>query len=135
MKIVLEMDRERAILLMRACETIARLGMGQFKELAEMLAPMKTWQQKENMELFLKKILLSELTSNSYNSIHSSKVPEECQVAWDCYQHIRREISWFDKGKDFRTDERDWKTMGLVIYDNPMKVSKLKGDFKTKRIK
>ena len=135
MKIKLEMDRERAILLMRACEIIARIGMSQFKDMVELFSPEDyTWDKALEIELYLKEKLTPELTRNAFNSISSLKVPEACQVAWDAYQHIRREIAWFDSGKDFRKDQRDWNKQMGVNFDEPFKASKLEGDFKTERI-
>jgi len=134
MKIKLEMDRERAILLMRACECIARLGMGQFKELADFIKPFSGWETGEEIERFLKEKLYPELSMNSFNSMSSIKCPEAAQVAWDAYQHIRREISWADKNKDWRTDPRDWNEMMTVNYDEPFKASRLEGNFKTERL-
>lgn len=134
MKIKLEMDRKRAIMLMRACETIARIGMGQFKSMVELLRPDMNYDEGKDIEFYLKERLFPDLNNQSFNSMHSSKCREECQVAWDCYQNLRREVSWFDKGKDWRTDQRDFKEMMLVSYDEPLKTSKLPGDFKTERI-
>jgi hypothetical protein len=134
-KIKLEMDRERAILLMRACETIARIGMSQFKDMVELLSPdTYTWDKAEEIEKYLKEKLAPELGKNSFHSISNYKVPEECQVAWDAYQAIRREVSWFDIGKDWRTDQRDWNKMMGVNFDEPFKASKIDGDFKTERL-
>jgi len=137
MEIKLVMDRERAILLLRALETIARLGMGQFKELAEMVDPRMGWDGSKEIEDYLKGKLIPHLGPNAYNGIRSEKVPRQCMVAWDAYQHLRREISWADKGKDWRTDQREWygaDSMMGVSYDDPMKVSEIPGDFKTERV-
>jgi len=135
MKIKLEMDRERAICLMRACEVMARIGMGQFGEMVEFLNPEKTWDERQAIERYLKEKLSSDLSPHGYNSMHSKKVPEDCQVAWDAYQHIRREIAWYDKGLNWRTDHRDFtKDMMGVNFDEPFKAAKLNGDFKTERI-
>ena len=134
MKIKLEMDLERAILLMHACETMARIGMGQFKAMVDLLRPDFNWDQGWDIERFLKERIFPEMSPQGYNGIKCKEVNESTQVAWDAYQHIRREISWFDAGKDFRKDQRDWKTMMTVNFDDPMKASKLAGDFKTERL-
>jgi hypothetical protein len=134
MKIKLEMDRERAIMLMRACEIIARIGMGQFKDMVELLRPDMNYDEAADIEFYLKERIFPELSGNAFHSMGSIKVAEPTQVAWDAYQNIRREISWLDKGKDWRTDERDWHEMMGVNFDEPYKASKLKGDFKVERI-
>lgn len=127
------MDRERAILLMRACEVIARIGMQQFKDMVELLNPGVRWDEAIGIENWLK-AKFGELSPKAFHSMHSDKVPEECQIAWDAYQHIRREISWYDRGKDWRKDKREWggkDSMMGVCFDEPMKASELKGDFTT----
>ena len=133
MKIKLIMDEKRAVLLMQACETLARLGMSQFKELAELMSPMISWDEKTEIERYLKEKLTPDLSQGAFNSMHSQRVPEQCQVAWDAYQHLRREVSWHGAGKDWRTDQRDWKAMTGVHYDEPFKASKLEGDFKVEK--
>lgn len=133
MKIKLVMDRERAILLMRACEVISRVGMQQFKEMVELLNPEISYGDAIEIEGWLKS-KLGNLPYNAYHGIHSDVIPEECQVAWDAYQHLRREISWELLGLDWRRDKRDWKKMIQVCYDEPFKASKLDGNFETERI-
>ena len=108
MKIKLEMDRDRALYLMRACEILARIGMGQFKDMVELVKPDVDGDEASAIENYLKSVLKPELSQNSFDSISSVKCPEISQVAWDAYQHIRREISWFDVGRDWRVDERKW---------------------------
>jgi len=134
MKIKLEMDRDRAIKLMQACEIIARIGMGQFKDMVELLKPEASWDECVVIENYLKAALKPSLTQNSYDSMSSVKCPESTQVAWDAYQHIRREISWRDAGKDWRVDPRNFREMGGVNFDEPFKASKLPGDFKVERV-
>lgn len=134
MKIKLEMDRDRAIMLMQACETIARIGMGQFKAMVELLKPDASWDESLGIENYLKSILKPELTSQSFDAVRSVKCPEASQVAWDAYQHIRREIAWRDVGKDWRVDQRVFSEMWGVNYDEPFKASKLPGDFKVERV-
>jgi hypothetical protein len=133
--ITLTMDFKRACALMRVAELAARIGMGQFKEIVEFMCPFTDWDTSKEIEIYLKGKLRPELNFNSYDGVSSKKVPEDAQVAWDAYQHIRREISWAMMNKDWRTDERDWKEMVAVSYDNPMKVSSLPGDFKTSVVK
>jgi hypothetical protein len=144
-KIKLVMDRERAIHLMRACEVMARIGTGQFKSMVDLLGPNKTWDEALEIESYLKAKLMPELSSNSFRSAHSNEIKEECQVAWDAYQNIRREISWTDLGKDWRKDKREFlpihyhdgsKSLGMmgVNFDEPMKTSKLKGNFETELV-
>jgi len=136
LEIKLVMSRERAIVLYRALEIIARIGMLQFKDMLELLDPKISWDEAEEIEQFLKR-RLSVLNKNAYYSISSKDVPEESHVAWEAYQHLRREIAWYDKGKDWRTDERVWTgpdSMVTVNFDEPMKMSATPGEFKTERV-
>jgi hypothetical protein len=131
-----ELDRDQAIKFMKACEIVARIGMGQFRDMIELLSPDLNWDEVSAIEKLLKGKIFPELISNSYHAMHSKKCSEECKIAWDAYQHIRREISWYDVGKDWRTDARDWGNgMIGVNFDEPnLRHSKLKGDFKVERI-
>jgi hypothetical protein len=135
MRIKLSMDRDRAIMLMHACECMARIGMQQFKSLVELLSPDMSYEDGLEIEKYLKE-KLSKLPMNGYNAVRSVKVPTECQVAWDAYQWLRREISWQDRGMDWRKDKREWNgpdSMMGVNYDEPFKVSRLDGDFNTEK--
>jgi hypothetical protein len=134
MKIKLEMSRERALLLSKACEVIARIGMCQFKDMVELLINDYDYKFADEIENYLKTKIKPELSRHAYNSILSNKVPEEYQVAWELYQTIRREIAWFDKGMDWRSDQRDWNSMMGIKYDDPMKITKLKDSFSIERI-
>lgn len=133
-KITLEMNREQAIHLMRACETMARIGMGQFMVMVDLLVPLRDYDDAKEIERYLKSKIFPEMSLQGYHGIRQDQVNESCQVAWDAYQHLRREVSWLDDGKDWRTEARDWKTMMGVNYDNPMKSSKVPGEFKTERV-
>ena len=133
-EIRIELEHDEACRLMRACEIIARIGMGQFKDMIELFNPKLNWDEQAVIERDLKERLFPEV-GQGYYAMHSNKCPEECKVAWDCYQHIRREISWYGMGKDWRKDQREFcNGMRGVNFDEPFKVSKLPGDFKTERI-
>ena len=130
------MSRERAILLSRALEIVARTGMMQFRDLLELLCPKIKWDESDQIEYYLKH-KLTELNGAQNSAISNKNVPEQCQIAWDAYQHLRREIAWFDAGKDWRKDERVWSgpdSMMKVNFDEPMKISSTPGDFKTERV-
>jgi hypothetical protein len=96
-----------------------------------LINPESSWELLDELEIYLK-TTLADLPCNAYNAMHSIEVAEESQVAWDAYQHIRRELSWHKLGKDWRKDEREWPKMMTVNYDEPMKASKLKGEFEAK---
>ena len=127
--ITLKMSRDRAIRLSRACEILARLGMQQFGELLDLFGVID-YDKGIEIDHYLKE-KIGELRPSEYNGIKSTQVCEEAKIAWDAYQHLRREISWSDKGLDWRKDKRDWHDMNGVCYDEPMKASSLPGDFET----
>jgi hypothetical protein len=130
-KLTLTMTLEQAQVLQRSLEVIARIGMLQFKDMFELINPNITWDESTDLENLIKHYL-TELGHDHYYSIQYQNVAEESQVAWDAYQHIRRELSWHKLGKDWRKDPRDLKEMRTVNYDEPMKVSKIKGEFEAK---
>jgi hypothetical protein len=130
-KITLTMDFKRAYSLMSALEFTARMGMGQFKEIVDFMGLDIDWEKGIEIEKYLKEKLRPELSINSYDGISSKKVPLNAQIAWEAYQHIRREIAWNRIGKDWRKDKRDWNNMMSVSFDDPMKIDGLPGDFET----
>jgi hypothetical protein len=133
-KVEIELEHDEACQFMRACEIMARIGMGQFKDLIELFNPKLNWDETSAIEMDLKGRLYPGMAKGAYYAMHNDKCPEECKVAWDAYQHIRREISWYGVGKDWRKDECSNGMRG-VSFDEPFKTSKLKGDFKVARIK
>ncbi len=134
MKISLTMTKEQAEHLSRALEIISRIGMGQFKDMIDFLDPWKTYDKKVELEDYLKSEIFPELQRNSYWGIYSPEVKEECKIACDVYQHLRRELAWLDTGKNWRTDDRDWHTQMGVSFNEPMKISNLDGKFEVERI-
>lgn len=133
-KIKLEMTLEQAKYLSRACELVARFGMGQFKDMFETINDKLSWDDLVPLENLVKEKLYPGLSPQSYHAMHSNKCPEECRIAWDAYQYIRREIAWNSKGMDWRKDERICGEMMQVNYDDPMNTAKHTG-FKTELLK
>ena len=134
MLIKLVMDRERARHLQCALEVIARIGMGQFKDMVDFLKPLSGWSTGKEIEDYLKSKIYPDMSPQGYHGIKQNEVPIASRVAWDAYQHIRRELSWEHVGKNWRTYLRDWSEMCGVNFDDPMKASGLEGEFQTERI-
>jgi len=138
MKIKLEMNEKQAAVLSRALETLARIGMFQFDMMLELFNPMVSWDDKNLITKYLKSAIPS--ANNHSQGITNIETPEECQIAWDAYQHIRRELAWASVGKNWRKDTRTWGSsmakdnMIGVHFDEPMKCSRIERDFKTERI-
>jgi len=83
------------------------------------MSPEMQWDELTEIENYLKSKLKLGLSTNSYNSMHSSKIPIESKTAWSAYQHLRRELAYYRMGKDPSVDRRDWTTMVAVDYDEP----------------
>jgi hypothetical protein len=111
-------------LLMRVFEMIARIGLGQFITMIEFISPLISYEDKREYERRLKNDLIN-LREESYWAITNSKVSQIPKFSWYLYQLIRRELSWYIVGKDWRKDPRDWGTMMTVNFDDPYP------DFKT----
>jgi len=129
--IKLIMTEDKAKILCTALETMARIGMHQLKDLFSILLPRMDYEESDKLEKYIKDYFRLRLSSDVNCGITNPKVPVEFQVCWDAYQHLRRELSWHNVGKDWRKDERDWKTMMSVSYDDPFPVTDDCGYFKT----
>jgi hypothetical protein len=136
MRITLTMTIEQAEYLSRILEISARIGIGQFKDMVDLLTSLgeMSWDEKIQIEDYIKSKIFPELQRNAYFGIRNINVKEECKIAWDCYQILRRELSWMRAGKDWRIDKRDWLKQIGVNYDDPMKCSSLEGTFNVERI-
>ena len=111
-------------LLIRVFEMIARIGMGQFTTMIEFISPLITYEDKREYERRLKSDLL-DIHAEYCWAITNSNVSQISKFSWYLYQLIRRELSWYIVGKDWRKDPRDWGTMMTVNFDDPYP------DFKT----
>ena len=127
----LNMPFNRACMLSRALEAIARCGKGQFKDMLELINPKLTFDQLEALEKILKVTVFPELSFNTHHRMGGEFVVDDCQNAWEAYQHLRREISWRSNGKDWRRDGRDWQNMWGVCYDDPFENNIIPGKFTT----
>jgi hypothetical protein len=133
MKIKLVMDEEMAQQLTLMLETIARCGINQFDNLIRLKMPGIDYDTIKVKEGVIRH-LLSTCEGQANPSITSSNVNDGFRMAWDAYQHLRRELAWYQKGKDWRINARD-STMTLVNYDAPFKTSNCNGRFETEIVK
>jgi len=129
----LTLNREQAQLLLQACETVARLGIGQFRDALEWLPTVEYMPSgwREDMEVIGS--ILAKYTKDGVDgwhrshSIRSDKVHEQAKIAWDLYQIIRYRLAWdhaIEEGIVKPGEPRKWPEMMGVHYDNPMKTSK-----------
>ena len=114
-----------------ACEVLARLGMGQFKDALEHL-PLRTqnfdidaWH--DDMEDLAR--ILSKHMPGGIDGIRSStgisNADEDARTAWDLHAVIRHRLAWDRAKAEGVTDgtKREWPAMMQVSYDEPMKYS------------
>lgn len=127
MKITLDnLSPEHTHTLLAVLELAARIGMGQFGEIADFVDTIKDgdttiWQRRESTEKALKEILMPELRQG-YFAIHNKNVPQKSRCAWELYATIRQKLAWLREGNP---SERNWSTMTGRDYDDPMPCSGL----------
>lgn len=122
-------DRQARVLSM-ACEVLARLGMGQFKDALDHLPEAKNrdWSVwHDDMEQISR--ILSKHMPGGIDGIRSStgisNTDEEARTAWDLHAVIRHRLDWDRAIAEGVTDgtKREWPAMMQVSYDEPMKHS------------
>jgi len=111
MKIEITCDREHASALVSALEIVARAGMGQFRNLADLFEPPDSdgssmCDRGIKMESLAKDLLIPELagTGACYGMRHS-KTPRTCKLAWELYEAML---------------DRDNRTTGLTDLPLPI---------------
>jgi hypothetical protein len=94
-KYSLEVTEKQSEVLCAALEMYSRVQTGQFWAMAE------PWyfNHDNHRQLYdaldaLKPIIFPELPHNGYHGIHSPKVADEAQMAWDIQQVIRHRLAW-----------------------------------------
>ena len=131
MNYTLTITERQARVLSMACEVLARLGVGQFKDALEHL-PLRTqnldWSAwHDDMEQISR--ILSKHMPGGIDGIRSStgisNADEEARTAWDLHAVIRHRLAWDRAIAEGVTDgtKREWPAMMQVSYDEPMKYS------------
>ena len=115
----LHINEAQARAISHACEILARLGMGQFKDALECLplkeyAPDGWWDDMEGIAHILKKHTTVMHGVGAYHSIRSHKTSDTSKTARDLYQVIRHRLAW--------DAEPNWNPMS-VVFDQPMRTS------------
>ena len=117
--VVLEMTRDQALLVENACELLARLHIGQFKTVTDMVLPIHGMEiddycrRRDNANdalMLAAKIIFGR---NCYDQPDVEKKDEEHNRAWNVYQVLRYTRSWHDY-----PDGVHWS----VCFDQPMKL-------------
>ena len=125
----LTITREQASTLQTACEVLARLGIGQFRDALDHL-PMAEFRPSgwhDDMDAIgaiLRKHTISHVDGwRSSLGIGGDRTSAVAKDAWDLYQVIRHRLSWdaaIARGDIQPGQPRDWGKMMGVSYDHPM---------------
>lgn len=116
----LHITEKQAQAISHACEVLARLGMGQFKDALECL-PLREWrpdgwhEDMEGIGHILKKHTTVLHGVGAYHGISSAKTSAESKTAWDLYQVVRHRLAW---------DAQPEGDPMSVLFDQPMKTSR-----------
>jgi len=116
----LHITEKQAQTISHACEVLARLGMGQFKDALECL-PLREWrpdgwhEDMEGIGHILKKHTTVLHGMGAYHGISSAKTSAESKTAWDLYQVVRHRLAW---------DAQPEGDPMSVLFDQPMKTSR-----------
>jgi hypothetical protein len=116
-------DPRQIHVLERACEIIARLGIGQIDDAFDEIPKLKPvdwedWHQDlDDIKATLRK------HTEVGAGIGNNKVRDTARIAWDLYQVMRHRRSWdeaVERGYVESLDSpREWKVMTGVNYDTP----------------
>jgi hypothetical protein len=127
----IKLTKKQAETVMTACEVLARLGIGQFRDALEHLPLQRMPVWSEDLQSIGKTI--SRYTKHNIDgwqsslSIHSADTSDEAKTAWDIHQVIRHKLSWrraIDDGIVATDDpaSRDWDKMGGRCFDEPSQI-------------
>ena len=123
MNYTLTITERQARTLSMACEVLARLGVGQFKDALDHLpeAKQRDWSAWHDDMEQISRILSKHMPGG----IDISNADEEARTAWDLHAVIRHRLAWDRAKAEGVTDgtKREWPAMMQVSYDEPMKYS------------
>ena len=123
MNYTLTITERQARVLSMACEVLARLGMGQFKDALDHLpeADQRDWSAWHDDMEQISRILSKHMPGG----IDISNADEEARTARDLHAVIRHRLAWDRAKAEGVTDgtKREWPAMMQVSYDEPMKYS------------
>ena len=101
-KYILELSREQAIMVKQACEMFARLKIGQFERITEMLLDVQNakdyCERRDLANGLLKAVACIIFGSNKYGTLDVKK-DRYHHRAWNIYAAIRYKMAWHDEPK------------------------------------
>jgi hypothetical protein len=96
--IQLTMTESQANTIMKALDFYSRVGMGQLKEIKNVIEYFnKDWDKADIVDdhiIAIKEVYFPELSRDGYYGIFGSDTPEESKISWDLIQVIRYAIAW-----------------------------------------
>jgi hypothetical protein len=129
--ITVSLTTEQAKQIAMACEIVARLGIGQFRDALELLptkevCPPGWHKDMDAIGSILKQHTIDNVDGwNSSLGIHSEKLRPMTKINWEIYQTLRHKLAWDLAKEHGLTDgtDRDWSTMNSVDFDEPTKLT------------
>lgn len=118
----LKINTNQAAVLSRALEIYTRLLLGQIDNVLEEHHNL-TWDQRREIHELARQYIFPEHGVNGHPGIYGEQTNENAQIAWDIAATVRQALSWDREGKELGKDERDWKTMMGVNFDDPLRCS------------
>jgi hypothetical protein len=125
----LHLNATQAAAISHACEVLARLGMGQYKDAMECLplrefCPEGWHEDMDGIGHIIKKHTTMLHGVGSCHPIGSDKTSAESKTAWDVYQVLRHRLAWDAAQAEGHPGEGNaspprWS----VQYDKPMRTS------------
>ncbi len=110
-----------------ACEVLARLGIGQFRDALEHLPTVEFMPPSWHEDMVAVENILRKHIQPNGKSVHQISTRERHKVAWDLYTLVRHRLSWdraIDEGRIKPGEPRKWPEMMTVNYDSPHHTSK-----------
>lgn len=133
MHYTLTVTKAQAQTLKVACEVLARLGLGQFRDALDHLPTIEHRPEGWHEDMDAIGYILSKYTHGHVDGrqanlgIHNPKTREGTKQAWDLYQVIRHRLSWdaaIARGDIQPGQPRDWHKMMGVNFDEPTQIGK-----------
>ena len=121
------LNETQVVTIQIACEVLARLGIGQFRDALEQLPTTEFIPNGWHEDMAAVENILRRHIQPNGQTPHQISTREQHKVAWDLYTLVRHRLSWdraIDEGRIKPGDSRKWPEMMTVNYDRPHHTSK-----------
>ena len=123
----LTLNETQAGTIQIACEVLARLGIGQFRDALEHLPTVEFTPDGWHEDMAAVENILRRHMQLNGKTPNQISTREQHQTAWDLYTLVRHRLSWdraIDEGRINPGEPRKWPEMMAVNYDDPHHASK-----------